>query len=429
MKARAVLAVAVVTTHLAVDTVTAAGVDHFGPDGCVSLTRSLAGSCIITTNCQGKNTNNVVFAFDCVSKTGTVVRHSFGTGGFDEDEEYDTDIKCGECRSPTLPTDVHTPVRVVRSPQTKKASMPATPSLLIAKRSGGSNQIQGAMATTAATTDAARKGEASSESPLFSMHGVVRYGPENCIQTYRQHGYCVIKTQCSGVDLSNYNVGMVCVDKLGVPVRHLYGVNSFDTDEIFDTLLPCDTCLGLDDMPGNVALNGQILSLSKEIRGLEAMMRNISLNVGMLNQKVFGSQKVTAASGALIHVKDARNQAQAHGGNVGRTTEEKLDPTTRTVESTGRNLKHRIHAHKKHQELEVAADVSTRQDVSSSDLRGDSERDATAQANEDENVLATEDGEARADENHIVQTTRGGEEGDDGEQSEGEDDGEESSDE
>jgi len=317
----------------------------------------------------------------------------------------------------------------VRSPQTKKASMPATPSLLIAKRSGGSNQIQGAMATTAATTDAARKGEASSESPLFSMHGVVRYGPENCIQTYRQHGYCVIKTQCSGVDLSNYNVGMVCVDKLGVPVRHLYGVNSFDTDEIFDTLLPCDTCLGLDDMPGNVALNGQILSLSKEIRGLEAMMRNISLNVGMLNQKVFGSQKVTAASGALIHVKDARNQAQAHGGNVGRTTEEKLDPTTRTVESTGRNLKHRIHAHKKHQELEVAADVSTRQDVSSSDLRGDSERDATAQANEDENVLATEDGEARADENHIVQTTRGGEEGDDGEQSEGEDDGEESSDE
>merc|ERR1740129_2191318 len=96
--------------------------------------------------------------------------------------------------------------------------------------------------------------------------------------------------QCANVDLSNFNVGMVCVDKSGVPVRHLYGIDSFDAEEIFDTMLTCEHCLGLESMPGKSALNTQVQSLSKEISAEEAV----------------------DATGSLIHQKAVREKIAPH---------------------------------------------------------------------------------------------------------------------
>merc|ERR1719199_1574197 len=71
----------------------------FGPHNCVRVSRSAAGSCVITTDCEGVDISQTEFAFDChgQSMSGDVVRHSFGVGGFEASEEFDTEVKCGRC--------------------------------------------------------------------------------------------------------------------------------------------------------------------------------------------------------------------------------------------------------------------------------------------------------------------------------------------
>merc|ERR1712070_941042 len=48
---------------------------------------------------------------------------------------------------------------------------------------------------------------------------IVQYGPQDCISTYKNDkGECVMQTKCAGVDTSDYEFGLLCVDKKGVPV-------------------------------------------------------------------------------------------------------------------------------------------------------------------------------------------------------------------
>merc|ERR1712150_298217 len=56
---------------------------------------------------------------------------------------------------------------------------------------------------------------------------IVRYGPKDCVSTYRSaQGHCIMQTQCLQKDIANYSFGLVCVDSIGVPVRHLFGRGS-----------------------------------------------------------------------------------------------------------------------------------------------------------------------------------------------------------
>merc|ERR1712224_981027 len=41
------------------------------------------------------------FAFDCETKA-QIQKHSFGIGGFDSVEEFDTGIKCASCKVPQI---------------------------------------------------------------------------------------------------------------------------------------------------------------------------------------------------------------------------------------------------------------------------------------------------------------------------------------
>merc|ERR1711904_58718 len=58
------------------------------------------GSCVLSTNCDGLDLSAFEFAFDCKAPDGVVQRHSFGFGGFDAQEEFDTSVKCSTCSEP-----------------------------------------------------------------------------------------------------------------------------------------------------------------------------------------------------------------------------------------------------------------------------------------------------------------------------------------
>merc|ERR1719421_170776 len=73
-------------------------VSNFGPGGCISVFRSVTGTCVIMTDCQGKNIKDVEFAFTCEAPQNAkgevqqdqLQKHSFGLGGFLSVEKYDT---------------------------------------------------------------------------------------------------------------------------------------------------------------------------------------------------------------------------------------------------------------------------------------------------------------------------------------------------
>jgi len=128
---------------------------------------------------------------------------------------------------------------------------------------------------------------------------VVKYGPDSCVSTYRSpEGHCVVATKCAESDISNYEFGLVCVDKVGRPVRHLFGKGSFDPEEVFDTVIPCDQCLGLEDIPDSLMLNNEVIGLSKEIKELKGMMGNITGSVARLNAEVFAPAPAAAPAPA-----------------------------------------------------------------------------------------------------------------------------------
>jgi hypothetical protein len=93
----------------------------FGPKNCVMLSRSAGGSCVITTDCEGIDISKAEFAFDCMDQgnKGDIVRHSFGVGGFEANEEFDTEVKCGRCASPTQ-VDAAAPVAKPVTPPVQK---------------------------------------------------------------------------------------------------------------------------------------------------------------------------------------------------------------------------------------------------------------------------------------------------------------------
>lgn len=289
----------------------------YGPAECVALRRSSSGTCTITTNCEGQDTSHFEFAFDCLApNNGGVVRHSFGLGGFDPNEEFDTEVVCDKCSPPMAtavaaaaapPVDPVKTEAVAAARQQPPAAQPAAIAMK-AKSSLGSTVLVSrierpgliipAMAAAIGLSPSSRTSDQKDQPPA-----VVHYGPKGCVSTFKsQEGHCIMQTRCADEDIKDYSFGLVCVDKIGLPVRHLFGQDSFDPEETFDTLIPCDQCLGLDDIPDAVAVNGQVVALTQEIRSLEVMMQNISESVEKLNEKVFAPRN---AQGHEVQVCDS----------------------------------------------------------------------------------------------------------------------------
>jgi hypothetical protein len=291
----------------------------FGPQNCVTLSRSSAGSCVITTDCEGVDISQTEFAFDCIGQNhfnhnGEVVRHSFGVGGFEAGEEFDTEVKCSRCAGPT--GGAVAPVEKPAAPEVKKVKATVEP---VPAQTAPEESAPATAVPTAARAIPPSKPEAApktglQDTPMVAMHvktakaatkakssfwpftsggsdntqsEAVKYGPHGCVSVYKSQGHCIMSTDCDKKDMSNYEFGLVCVDKTGSPVKHLFGKDSFDEKETFDTLIKCDRCLGLENIPDQVALAGEVSTMGKDIANLKAVMKNISINVQMLNKEVF----------------------------------------------------------------------------------------------------------------------------------------------
>jgi hypothetical protein len=394
---------------------------RFGPSNCVSVTRSSEGTCVITTDCENLDTSNTDFAFDCVGKN--TVRHSFGFGGFDTQEEFDTDLKCDECNipspvdaaAPTVPVAVapkHTsakadvqPVKVTAS--VKHASIPEKPTAsaaapsqvnpvrLSASVKHGSN-TQKPQAHDGATFDgkpvklfASVKPGSKAQEPhdsngnhtapmsatkaktAFKIWGassaeerskkskklgatpeIVRFGPSGCVSVYQsEESHCIMSTDCKGRDTSNYEYGLVCVDKVGSPVKHLFGKDSFDPVETFDTLIKCNQCLGLEDVPDQVALAGEVATLAKSIAGIKAAVTNISVNLQMLNKEVF---KPTVHPAAAPAPAPAAAPAPALATATPKPTSLLHHSGSHHKHSKKKKKKHLRHSHFRHRHYHVS---------------------------------------------------------------------------
>lgn len=237
------------------------GAARFGPKGCVTLSTSASGTCVIATDCAGEDLSRIEFAFDCEApQGGSWVRHSFGQGGFDAQEEFDTEVSCRMCSEPSGPSKEH------------EAEVPgaimaiASDSRAVARRASGR-----------ATTQSKAKLGSKRIWPWAKKESDVYYGPNDCVSTYKsEEGHCIMETACTKEDVDGYEFGLVCVSKEGVPVRHLFGTDSFDPVETFDTLITCEQCLGLTNIPRELMQNGQIHVLSTKVHTLEAKVANLT---------------------------------------------------------------------------------------------------------------------------------------------------------
>jgi len=349
------LALGFVSSASAVVLHNAASVVSIGPGSCVSLHRSGLGSCELTTNCGNEDTTNFEFAFNCQTKDGRVVRHSFGKGGFDAQETFDTEVECVKCLPPSaLPQKaVAAAMEWQRLPQKAVASAPSSPSFrrqqvgaaleappvhsfAVAAYQPNREERAETAAPAAAPKDIrdlnyGPSSEGSSSSRRQEVYGdaseEVKFGPSGCVSAYRsQDGNCMMKTQCEGVDTSKYTFGLVCGTNDGAIVRHLFGVDSFDPVETFNTLLTCDKCLGLEDEPEPLALSrhaavekvaektelaDKVATLGQEVKDLRTTMTSVTDEVKKISDALSSSSSSQRLSLARLPSPEAGSLALA----------------------------------------------------------------------------------------------------------------------
>jgi hypothetical protein len=253
MKTFATLALAAVAAD-------AAAVRGFGPSNCVSLSRSSAGTCVVSTKCGEQDLSSFDISFECVTESGRQM-HSLGAGSSDSEEVYDTDIKCQECLPP--------------------------PSKAPAAQAGVS------LAAISVSREVAKVHEKPAKVSEEAPPKAEWYGPEECVGVWRDEksGTCVMQTDCDkDTQLDVYEFGLICNDK-GLTkdemTRHLFGTGSFAHKETFSTLIKCDECLALDEyMDGNKG----VAVLTKMVKGMKEDLKGVSSSVVKLSAEVFPKQ-------------------------------------------------------------------------------------------------------------------------------------------
>jgi len=263
---------------------------RYGPADCVALSRSEQGSCVLTTHCSGVDTTSFEFAFLCVDEHGTEVKHTFGDGGFLEEEAYDTEVECAKCSPPDESEAAAEPSSTDAEPA-EEPSQTAEPS----KEKVRSSTLVSTGKPEVGTPDSAPSSLAASHALLTKFadsktdapSGVppphaAFYGPGGCVAAYRSpQGTCVMQTRCGGQDISKYEFGLNCIDSEGEITEHLFGKNSFDAEETFDTLVQCAQCVGLDEKAPQ-----KLHALASSVQTLQAEMKQIQADVKLIKDKL-----------------------------------------------------------------------------------------------------------------------------------------------
>lgn len=237
-----------------------APIDLFGPGACVGLKRSITGSCVLRTQCKDENISQQDFAFVCFNPGASMPHalHSFGRGGFKKEESFDTKVHCKECMS--VDTAFRTGGSVVRN---------ALAALPLSRLPSLSGAVKASPAYSATELAQIKPKEAAV------------FGPSYCISTFlAPAGTCLIRTRCAGVDMSKFNVGVTCLDKSGGYTRYLFGKDEFKPEETFDTLITCQSCIGVGPESSLFAMHGLMP------RKLVDDVTTLKMDVQTLNEKV-----------------------------------------------------------------------------------------------------------------------------------------------
>jgi len=253
------------TRLLALLAAAASAVGTFGPRHCASVSRTPTGTCQFETRCRSSaELKSVEFSFICVDKEGQKTKHDFGVGGFDARDKFDTSVSCAQCLSAEEPASAASPA--VAEPTKEKK-------------------------------DDKKEEEAAEKADEKTEAEAVKFGPHDCVKTFRNKaGTCVVETNCSADDIEHYEFGFLCKEKGGESTRHLFGKNSFDPKEKFDTLISCEECLGLEDVEETAASNAKIGKLEEDVKGIEDSLKKIGSRVEQLEHKVFTTAAATEAA-------------------------------------------------------------------------------------------------------------------------------------
>merc|ERR1719353_1948470 len=299
----------------------------FGPDDCVSLSRSAAGTCVLATDCEGKDTSAVEFSFLCADATGMEVKHTFGTGGFLDKETYDTEVACDRCLRDGSEAE---------STAAAKAAEEAPAKAAAAAEAEDSDRVASTADSRALLTKFAKSKpeEPAGVPPSTSSF----YGPGGCVAVYKDDkaGTCWMQTRCQGQNISDYDFGMNCADADGQITKHMFGKNSFDAEETFNTLVTCDTCLALDQEPakGVSDLAITVLSLEKELDSIKADVKTIHDEMGIKSDE--GEKKAedgeTKAEDGETKAEDGETKAE--DGGEGTATEDEVAATADEATTT-----------------------------------------------------------------------------------------------
>eukprot|EP00927_Polykrikos_kofoidii_P054833 TRINITY_DN4918_c0_g1_i1.p1 TRINITY_DN4918_c0_g1~~TRINITY_DN4918_c0_g1_i1.p1 ORF type:complete len:524 (-),score=65.33 TRINITY_DN4918_c0_g1_i1:149-1720(-) len=245
----------------------------FGPHDCVTLSRSTKGTCVLTTRCSSVDTSNTEFAFVCLNPANSLPHalHSYGRGGFDEEEMFDTGVHCETCA--TVASAFYTGDDEVRK---SLKSLPrdmlpfsAVPAYDVIRTEVVDSRAQ-------IVQPATYVGESTGSTWLAQA---TYYGPHSCVTTFRSPtGTCIVQTKCVQEALAMFNVGITCVDKKGSYARYIFGRNTFAAEELFDTHMECERCFGVNDVEDPAAAMTTTLFVPKQtVQNINALTKEVLL--------------------------------------------------------------------------------------------------------------------------------------------------------
>eukprot|EP00927_Polykrikos_kofoidii_P065262 TRINITY_DN61041_c0_g1_i1.p1 TRINITY_DN61041_c0_g1~~TRINITY_DN61041_c0_g1_i1.p1 ORF type:complete len:544 (-),score=92.90 TRINITY_DN61041_c0_g1_i1:69-1700(-) len=284
----------------------------FGPNNCVSLTKSQTQTCVISTDCSAESIPQVSFAFVCINGTGETLRrnlHSYGMGGFEPQEKFDSGVTCDSCMT------VDSAFAAVKQSRSDADASVAVLEQAAAIPKKAAPSPKG----SPSTPKSAPRSLASS--PALSTGAMAMYGPSACISTYLSTGgTCLIQTRCQQQEISDFNVGVTCVDSTGDFTRYLFGKSAFIAEEIFDTRLRCAECLGIGSKPRFQRSAVLPKALVQEVSALHIEVKNLRDRVQSGSS---GTSTETASQG--VHTNgnaafEATGRSSAQSGRSGSGT-------------------------------------------------------------------------------------------------------------
>merc|ERR1719240_1759633 len=107
-----------------------------------------------------------------------------------------------------------------------------------------------------------------------------------------------METSCEGENMEGFTYGLMCVTG-SERVRHVFMGDAFDPVETFDTLIPCDMCLGLDSAGS--------IGIGQEVGELKAEVKLLSEKVAKLEEPAAAEPAETATDAEETNTTESTN--------------------------------------------------------------------------------------------------------------------------